>query len=56
MSTTTTKVIAMLNKCESSLDVQEVWTIINGWKMPEEEFLDIERIVMAEFACWAMEE
>lgn len=53
---TTTKVIAMLNKCESSLDVQEVWTTVNGWAMPEEEFLDIERIVMAEFAMWSMEE
>ena len=49
---TTTKVIAMLNKCESSLDVQEVWTTINGWKMPTEEFEQIELIVMAEFAMW----
>ncbi len=51
---TTTKVIAMLNKCESSLDVQEVWTTVNGWKMPEEEFASIERIVMAEFSTFAM--
>lgn len=53
---TTTKVIAMLNQCTSSLDVQEVWTIVNGWSMPEEEFDQVERIVMAEFAMWSMEE
>lgn len=53
---TTTKVIAMLNKCNCSLDVQEVWTTILGWKMSEGEFADIERIVMAEFAVWSMEE
>ena len=49
---TITKVIDMLNKCQSSLDVQEVWTTVNGWKMPEDEFESVERIVMAEFAMW----
>lgn len=53
---TTTKVLSMLNKCNSSLDVQEVWTVINGWSMPTEEFEQIERIIMAEFAMWSMEE
>lgn len=54
MNSTITKVIAMLNNCESSLDVQEVWTKVNGWKMPTEEFEQIERIVMAEFSTFAM--
>ncbi len=53
---TNTKVIAMLNKCESSLDVQEVGITVCTWPMGEEEFLDIEAIVMAEFAMWSMEE
>lgn len=53
---TTTKVIAMLNKCSCSLDVQEVWATVWSWHMTEEEFEVIEAIVMAEFACYNFNE